>query len=118
VVAKPRRTRRKVTAVKYVESEPEVHSSEEEGGLEGKDEDDGDGDQEWKPEMEEEDGEEEVEKTGAEKKIDGGDAAPDAAVKEEVGDLDDEEERVTEEIKDVSSKLQANMNGGNFAVVV
>ena len=92
--AKPRRTRRKVTAVKYIEVEPELESSEEEGGLEGKVEDDGDGDQESKLKMEEEDGEEEVE------------------------GLDDEEERVTEEIKDVSSKLQANMNGGNFAVVV
>ena len=115
VVAEPRRTRRKVNSAKYVEPELDFESSGDRA-HDVKAEDDEDGDDEWKPRKTgESDGDEEV--TMAVEKSDSGeeaqvsDEAEETTIKDEVVGLENKMERVTDEIKDVSTVLQENMNG-------
>lgn len=122
VVAEPRRTRRKVTSAKYVEPESDLNSDDD-GPREVNAEDDEDSDEEWKPrKIEGSDGEEQIEKnmrkSDAGEDTQGDEEATETAVKEEASELEGKIERVTEEIKDVSTALQENMKEKNFAVVV
>jgi hypothetical protein len=118
----PRRTRRKVTAVQYVEPESECESSGE-GVSKAKtdDDDDDDEDDEWTPPgAEEMTGEEEEEgvldSSAILKEIEGSRMTPIVRFKEDV--VSAEDERVTEGIKEVSNVLQENMSKGNFEVDV
>lgn len=115
---KPRRTRRKVTSVKYVEPELEFESAEEGGKWDVKTCGDEDEDEEWKPpNVEEMDGEKDGvavdDETGPGEHAESFEEANKVDVKMEA-----EGERVTEGIKEVSSVLQESMGKANIAVVV
>lgn len=123
VEAGPRRTRRKVTTVKYVDFESDLDSADE-AVVKGLTEEIDDEDDEWKPTKVEEQGDDEEEivavneKGAVEKDLGNVKLAPPVCLNDDISVSDVEEERVTEGIKGVSGVLQERMSKSNFEVVV
>lgn len=119
----PRRTRRKVKDVKYVEpdSEEEKELFVKSDGMSDDEEE-----EEWKPSKVESDVEDAVEEPAVDEPAAEEPAAESDESEKDVPratskgtDVDDAtEERVTDEIKGASNVLQENMNKANFDVVV
>jgi len=106
----PRRMRRKVTSAKYV-----VEDTEGESDAEMKVEQDSDEEEGWKPAMVEE-----VDCAAEEEEIEEEEVTAEEAQGDEMeadgevnGEAEDEEDRVTDEIKDVSSALQEKLTEAN-----
>jgi hypothetical protein len=118
----PRRTRRKVTAVKYVEPESDCEYLGE-GVSKATTDEDEDEDDEWKPPgaeemtgVEEEEEEGVLDSSAILREVEGSRMTPIVMFKKDV--VSPEDERVTEGIKEVSNVLQENMSKANFEVDV